>query len=178
MIGNTNQININAQGNLDNLYKKLKPLDELTKKYKQTREKRLTPKQETVTSKTTGFKAKKGVAKTVSHNLRTDEAIAVKVTAGGKEVKSRFEVVNDNRVKITVDEDVDGAEVTVTGKRMVNDSPARRVRCSSQPISTDLKPFWTPTPCVSSAPTLRAMIITTLKAATTTRPATELLTAI
>ena len=126
-IGNTNQININVQGNLDNLYNKIKPIESLQKKYKQTREKRLAEKQETVTSTIKGFKAKKGASKTVSHNLRTEEAITVKVTAGGKDVRSRFEILNENRVKVTVDEDVEDAEVVVTGSRTVSDSPALRV---------------------------------------------------
>lgn len=128
VIGNTNQITINAQGNLDNLYKKVKPLDELTKKYKQTREKRLASKNVDVTATKEGFKAKKGVAKDFAHNLHTSEDIIVKVTTkDGKEIKSTFEIVNDNRVKVKVDEDVEGAIVTVTGKRAETDSPAKRV---------------------------------------------------
>ncbi len=128
MIGNTNQININAQGNLDNLYKNVKYFDDLTKKYRQTREKRLAAKSETVTAKREGFKAKKGISKNIAHNLHTTEDIDVSVTTkDGKTVKSTFEVINDNRVSVKTDEDVDDAIVTVTGKRMVSDSYAKRI---------------------------------------------------
>lgn len=127
MIGNTNQININAQGNLDNLYKKVKPLDDLTKKYKQTREKRLAASYVDVTAKKERFKAKKGVEKTIVHNLRTSENISVKVTKDNKEIRSSFEVINDNKVTVKTSEDVEDAVVTITGKRLTSDSPAKRV---------------------------------------------------
>lgn len=127
MIGNTNQININVQGNLDNLYKKYKPLDDLYKKYRQTREKRLSKRQENVSTRKENFSAKTGETKTITHNLRTDESIQVKVTKSGRTLKSKFEVVNENRVRVTMDEDADDAIVTISGKRTTEDSPARRL---------------------------------------------------
>ena len=126
-IGNTNQITINAQGNLDNLYKKYKPLDELNKKYRQTREKRLATRMETVSARKENFSAKAGETKTITHNLRTEEDIQVKVTQSGKTLKSSFEIVNGNRVKVKMEEAADNAIVTISGKRSTEDSPVRRI---------------------------------------------------
>lgn len=127
-IGNTNQININAQGNLTNLYKKIKPVNDLTKKYAQTRERRLSAKTKDVSTTKEGFKAKAGTTKEISHNLNTEESIKVKVTTkDGKTLKSSFEIVNANKVKVKMTENADDAIVTITGKKAVTDSPIKRV---------------------------------------------------
>ncbi len=124
-IDNTNQKNANAQANLTNLYKKVKYLSDLDKKYKQTRDKR---KKETFEDVTISqkFKAKKGIQKSVTHNLGTEEDITVKVVdANGTEVKSRFTIANANRVLVTIDSDIKDATVTISGRRKKKDSAAQ-----------------------------------------------------
>jgi cell surface protein SprA len=127
-IKNTQQISLNLQMNMENLYGKVNFLKEISNKYKQDKKKRNAPKLEDVEYKKEEIKLKADQAKTISHRLNTEEEISVTVTTGnGKAVESTFEIINENKVEVKVKQDIDGGIVTVKGKREVTTSPLQLI---------------------------------------------------
>lgn len=122
-IKNTQQISLNTQFNMNNLYKKVKFLDNLNKKYRKSKKQRNKPQYKNVTFKKENVKFKGGKPRRISHNLGTEEDIKVKVTLpGGKVIKSKFDVINENRVEVTLDKDIEKVIVEVTGKKQIKTS--------------------------------------------------------
>ncbi len=122
-IKNTQQLSLNTQLNLGNLYKKVGFLDKLDKKYKKTKEQRNKPEYKEVTFTKEKLRFKKGKSRRVTHNLGTEEKIDVRVLSGGKEVKSEFSIINENKVEITIDKDIKDIIVEITGEKLIKKNP-------------------------------------------------------
>jgi cell surface protein SprA len=123
-IKNSQQISLNSQFNMDNLYNKVGFLDKLNKKYKQTKKQRNKAVYEDVNFASNNLRFKGGVPRRVNHNLGTEEEIKVVVKqTGGNVVNSTFEIINENRVEITLERDAEDLIVEVTGKKIVTTNP-------------------------------------------------------
>lgn len=122
-ISNSQNINLSGQLNLGNLYKKVKILDDIDKKYKKTKEQRTKPRYENVAFVKEGVNLTASTGKNIIHNLRTEEITDVAVMVNGQKVNSSFEVFSENKVVVTVDRDFEGANIKVTGKREIKDNP-------------------------------------------------------
>ncbi len=118
-IKNTQQISLNTQLNLGNLYKKVGFLDALDKKYKKSKKQRDKPKYKEVTYTKEKLRFKGGKPRRITHNLGTEEKIDVKVLSGGKEIKADFNILNENRVEVTIDRDVENIVVKITGEKLI-----------------------------------------------------------
>lgn len=130
-LGNTlqngNTITLNTQFNMITLYSKVKYLDEINKKYRGRQPARAPKKEtETVTYQTDVINLKTGKAKNINHGLRT-ENVTLKVVSNGKEVKGETIVIDKNRASFTPTEDIDNAQITVTGVRDKKESIAKKV---------------------------------------------------
>ncbi|HUX94643.1 MAG TPA: cell surface protein SprA [Bacteroidales bacterium] len=115
-IKNHNEATITGMANLSTLYGKSKFLKNIENNTRPEGSKR--QKQETVpvtyTRSNLNFRAK--AVKAINHNLGTRD-VKVKVTSKtGQEVKGKMEVISDNRINFTAEEQVDGAIVQVDGK--------------------------------------------------------------
>ncbi len=122
-IKNNQQITLNAQLNMDNLYNKISFIEKTNKKYKQTKAQRNKPKFEEVSyiQKEVNFKA--GTAKRINHALGTEEDIKLTVkSVNGKELKADFDIINENRIEVTLAEAADSASIEVKGKKQINDN--------------------------------------------------------
>ncbi|OFX58885.1 MAG: cell surface protein SprA [Bacteroidetes bacterium GWE2_40_63] len=122
-IQNTQQINLNGQLNMDNLYNQLGFIEKINKKYKQPLQQRKKPKFEDVVFSQQGLNFKAGVAKKINHGLGTEEEInVVAKLANGKEVKADFDVINANRVEVILESDAEEVSIEVKGKKELKDS--------------------------------------------------------
>ena len=123
-IKNTQQVSLNSQFNMNNLYNKVSFLDKLNKKYKKSKKQRNKPKYEDVTFTKNKQRFTSGKPRKISHNLNTEDKIEVKVTdEEGKEIKSEFVVINENRVEVTLEKDIVKTTIVVTGQRLIKPNP-------------------------------------------------------
>ena len=116
-IDNSRRMDFTGRLNLLNFYNKvgyLKQINEQDKAPKQNQNKQKEYK--TVTYENTYVLVKANVARTVIHNLNTDD-IKVKVyDEANKEVKATIDNVNANKVRFTIDHDINKVRVVVEGK--------------------------------------------------------------
>lgn len=122
-INNSQKITLNGQLSMSKLYNKVGFIKKIEKKYKQSAARRNKPKKETAEFSKEGVRFTAGKTKNITHNLKTEEDIKVKVTVEGKPVKSEFEILNENRISITITSDISNALVVVTGTQYKTPSP-------------------------------------------------------
>lgn len=119
---NSNTIQGSTQFNLNSLYNKISFIRKINQKYSgsPTRTTNVNYKKVTFTKATF---LRSGQAKSIQHNLKT-QRITVKVTdQNGNEIKVRTEIVNENRIKITADNDYDKVNVEVVGEVPIGEKP-------------------------------------------------------
>ena len=128
---------LNGQVNMLNLYNKVPFLKEVNKKFGSStrsarssrsraqaasrRTKEAEPKYKTVTYESGATNLKGATSKAINHRLKTEDVQVKIVSSTGAEVEAEVAVVNENRVMVTVPEDVRQAQVTITGRREVGD---------------------------------------------------------
>ncbi len=124
-ISNSQKIGVNVQFNMRRLYKKVKYLEKLDKKYKQSIAQRKKKKYETAkyTKNKLTFKSK--VPRFIKHNLNSMEEVKVTLKQGGRPVPSTFEVVSGNKVKVKTNENVKDVTVEITAKCEVARNPLK-----------------------------------------------------
>jgi cell surface protein SprA len=123
-IKNTQQLSLNSQFNMKNLYRKIGFLDDLDKKYKKSKKQRNKALFEDVNFTKDKLRFKGGTARRISHNLGTEEEIKVTVKqANGNVVNSTFEIINENRVEVTLERDAEDLIVEVAGKKEIHSNP-------------------------------------------------------
>ena len=122
-LSNSSTTQYTSQFNLNSLYSKVGFIKRIEAKYKSgpksgEKEKRY----KTVNySKRTFFKA--GQPKNIFHKLGT-ENLVIKVTdANGKEIKVKTDIINENKVSITTEEDYSGATVDIAGQIERGENP-------------------------------------------------------
>jgi cell surface protein SprA len=68
------------------------------------------------------FRAK--VPRTIIHNLKTRDIVVRITDSGGKEVKGKMDIINENKVTFTTEQQVDNAKVSIEGKVVKKRNPA------------------------------------------------------
>ena len=125
-VQNANTMSANTQFNLLNLYNKVKYLKEVNNKYR-GRASNKKKEVETVTYEENVAKLTAGKKKTITHKLKT-KTVSIKVTDDkGRPIKSELEVIDENKLSFTVEKDVEGVKVVVTGKRDKKDSVFKKI---------------------------------------------------
>jgi cell surface protein SprA len=122
-IKNHNELSFTAQANLTTIYNKskfLKKIETNTRPDARARMKTET-RTETFTKENVSFRAK--TVKSIIHNLKTRD-VKVKVTRkNGEEVKGKVDIMNENRINFTAEEQVEVSTVVIEGKVPVKKSP-------------------------------------------------------
>ncbi len=117
-INNTRRIEFNGRLNLLMFYNKFTFLKAINDKF--TKQKTTTPpkpkEKETVTFENNYVLIKANVARTVVHNLKTEDVTVKVKDEAGNEIKVKDEVVNENKVRFTTEKDYNKVQVTVEGK--------------------------------------------------------------
>lgn len=126
-IQNSNNMQVNGQLNLLNLYNKIGYLKRVNQKFDQLArggqlEQR---KYENIKYEEKEVRLKEGLPKTIYHRLGTED-VSVKVfDEMGKEVKAEVNVRNDQRITIRSSADVDNARIVVDGKVLSRSNPLK-----------------------------------------------------
>lgn len=119
-ISNSNTVNFNASLNFSRLYNKVPFLKNISNKMKGGSN--VNKEYKEVSFSKEYSRIKKGIAKSILHNLQT-ESVKIQVTdQSGKNIDGELEVISKNKVKFRAKETVKNIKVTVTGKREVKDN--------------------------------------------------------
>jgi cell surface protein SprA len=117
-ISNSRRIEFNGRLNLLMFYDKITFLKAINEKFSKQKTP-ATPKpkeKETVTFENSYVLIKANIARTVVHNLKTEDVIVKVKDEAGNEIKVTDEVVNENKLRFTTEKDYNKVLVTVEGK--------------------------------------------------------------
>ncbi len=120
IITNSNSIQLNGQFNFTKIYNKVPYLKQLSQKVKSGG--KASKKYKEVTYKRDKIRFKKDIAKSITHDLKTEEVSIEVKDENGQEIKGELIVVNTKKVKFRSSEDYKNASVVVTGKKEVKDN--------------------------------------------------------
>ncbi len=122
-IKNHNETTLTAMANLSTLYGKSKFLKNIENNTRPEGAKRQKTETVPVTYKKSNINFRAKTARAINHNLGTRD-VKVKVTGkNDQEVKGKVDIINDNRVNFTADEQADGVNVIVEGKVVKKRNP-------------------------------------------------------
>ncbi len=123
-VKNSNNIQLNGQLNMLNLYNKVPYLKKVNSRFrsggrqpateKRTREVRYTRD---------GILLRANQPRSVSHNLKTENVTAKFYAANGQEIEGTMEVLSPNRITFTTDQDYRGARCEVIGTIELGENP-------------------------------------------------------
>lgn len=123
-IKNHNELTFTASGAFTTLYNKLKFLRDIENNTRPDARLRMRPEFKTVTYTREKVSFRPGVARSITHNLKTQD-VSVKVyDSSGREIKGKMSIVNENRITFAADEEVNNARVVVEGQVVKKRSPA------------------------------------------------------
>jgi cell surface protein SprA len=116
-IQNANTIQLSTQLNLTTLYNKSNKLKEINQKFDQ-RARGIQPRQtfKTVTYEQTNVRLRPSFARSINHNLKTEQIKVTVFNSEGKEVKVETTIRNDKRITIRSEEELDNARVVIEGR--------------------------------------------------------------
>jgi cell surface protein SprA len=119
-IKNSQTLQVNGQLNMTSLYNKIDFLKKINQYKKPPKNQKPTKK---VTFEKDSLDLKKGVRKIIFHKLQTSE-ITVKFTdVGGKEIKGKLEITNENKIAFTPESDSKSAKVKIEGTIEIKENP-------------------------------------------------------
>lgn len=114
-LSNSNSIQLTGQVNLGTLYNKVAFIKKIDAKYKSNKKEESEKRFKTVTfSKKTFVKA--GQPKNIIHKLRTENVIIKVTDEGGNELSVKTDIVDENKISITADQDLTGVTVDIEGQ--------------------------------------------------------------
>jgi cell surface protein SprA len=120
IINNSRSIRLNTTLSFSRIYDKVPFLKRISDKMKKDDKSQKKFKEVKFTNEK--VKLRKGIGRSITHNLATEDVqIAVK-SENGSEIKGELIVVNANKVKFKADEDYQNVSIEVTGKREVKDN--------------------------------------------------------
>ena len=122
-IKNHSEMTFTTMANFASLYTKLKFLKNIENNTLPGAAKKMKANLKAVTYTKENINFKANVAKAIIHNLNTKDVKIKVVGKNGSEVKGKLEIINDNRVNFTSDQQVDGARVVIDGNVKINRNP-------------------------------------------------------
>jgi cell surface protein SprA len=116
-IQNANTIQFTSQLNFSSLYNKSNKLKAINQKFDQ-RARGVQRRQafKTVTYEQTEVRLRQNFARSITHNLKTEDVTVKVYNAEGKEVKFEHSIRSDRRITVRPEIDIDNAKVVVEGK--------------------------------------------------------------
>ena len=120
-IKNHNDFTLTANATLTTFYSKLKFLKNIENNTRPDANTKPEYKTVTYSKDKVNFRAK--IIKAIYHNLKSKDVTVRVVDSKGVEVKGKVDVINENRINFTTDEQVDGAKVFIEGKLLKKRNP-------------------------------------------------------
>ncbi len=118
---NSNEIQFSGQANLGNLYSKVGFIKKIENKYRKGK-KEEDKRYKTVTYSKRIF-VKANQPKNIIHKLGTDDIKVTVIDANGNEIKVNSDIVSENKIIITADQDYTGITVNIEGKIEKGENP-------------------------------------------------------
>ncbi|KPK82975.1 MAG: cell surface protein SprA, partial [Bacteroides sp. SM23_62_1] len=123
-VKNSNSIQLNGQLNMLNLYNKIPYLKKVNSRFRSDGRQPATEKRTREVRYTRdGILLRAGQARSISHNLKTEDVTAKFYAANGQEIEGTFEVLSPNRITFTTDQDYRGARCEVIGTIELGENP-------------------------------------------------------
>lgn len=141
-IRNSNTLQLNNQFNLTNLYNKVPYLKKLEQKYRRSgnqRQSQADQRTREVVYERSNQVLRTDYPRSYTHKLKTENIKVRVVDQDGQEVKTDFEIIHENRVKITPERNVRGARVIITGTKELGQNPFVFIAENSVRILTGVK---------------------------------------
>ena len=124
-ISNSKSLRLNSTLNFNKLYEKVPFLKNISDKKKRGGEAQKKYRDVKFTGEKTRFK--KDIAKTITHNLNTDQVEITVKDETGQEIRGEITVVNPNKIKFKTAEDYPNASYEITGKKEIKDNFFRTI---------------------------------------------------
>lgn len=121
-INNTGILTLNGQLNFERVYRKVPYLKGVMSRFTQNGRKTENKQKREVNYSRQGIKITANSPRLIAHNLGTEDADLTVTDADGKPVKGEVEIVDKNRIRFTSSENVNAANVSVTGYKPVGDN--------------------------------------------------------
>ncbi len=116
-VQNASTIQLNSQLNFTTLYNKSRILKDINQKFDQrARGRQQQQKFKTVTYEQTNVRFRENFARSITHNLKTEDVEVKAFDSDGKEIEIDYTIRSDRRVTIRVNEDYDDGKVIIEGK--------------------------------------------------------------
>jgi cell surface protein SprA len=112
-----------GMANFSTLYSKMKFLKNIENNTMPGAAQRMKADLKTVTYTKDNVSFKANVVKAIFHNLKTKDIKVKVVGKNGEEVKGKLDIVTENKVNFTTDQQVDGGKVIIEGKVKKNRNP-------------------------------------------------------
>ncbi|MCB2197059.1 MAG: cell surface protein SprA [Bacteroidetes bacterium] len=123
-IQNSNTFQLNGQANMVNLYNKVGFLKSINQKYGRGRSRKKEIEYEKVSYQDNDIWFREGRARSVYHDLNTEDITRVSVVGpDGNDIKGDWEVSTKRKIRFRSTEDVDGAKITVEGRIEKKENP-------------------------------------------------------
>ena len=123
IIKNHNDLTMTGSATFTTLYNKFGFFKNIENSTRPDAQLRMKPAYNTVNyqREKVNFRAK--IPRVIYHNLKTRDVTVKVVDANGKEVKGKMDIINENRIRFTTDEQVDNAKVSIEGKVIKKRNP-------------------------------------------------------
>ena len=122
-IKNHSEMTFTGMANFSTLYTKMKFLKNIENNTMPGAAQRMKADLKTVTYTKDNVSFKANVVKAIFHNLKTKDVKVKIVGKNGEEVKGKLDIVTENKVNFTSDQQVDGGKVIIEGKVKKNRNP-------------------------------------------------------
>lgn len=122
-IKNHNDFTITGNATFTGIYSKIKFFKDIENNTRPDARVKLKSEFNTVTFTREKLSFRPKVARSVVHNLKTRDVVVKVQGADGKEVKGKLDIVSENKITFTTDEQVDNAKVIVEGKVLKKRNP-------------------------------------------------------
>jgi len=122
-VKNANSIQLNGQLNMLNLYNKVPYLKQVNQKFRGGRQPSQEKRTKEVRYEIDGLSLRANRPRSVSHNLKTENVSVVFYDEAGQEIKGTLEVVSQNRILFTAQEDHRRARCEVVGTIELGEHP-------------------------------------------------------
>lgn len=128
IVRNSNNIQLNGQLSMVNLYNKSGLLNKVTRKYDRARQNQTKSKKlEKLTYEEKLGDLKANVSKSVNHKLSADDILVKVFDSQGREVKVKYKVLSGNKVRITSEKPIQDARIRVSGQVEKKDNVFEKV---------------------------------------------------
>ncbi|HBF88055.1 MAG TPA: cell surface protein SprA [Bacteroidales bacterium] len=138
-IKNSNTTQISGTLNMKNLYNKVKYLKTLEQENQKGKSSKKEKKTKKVTYEEKGLRLKPEIAKTINHNLKTEDVEVKAYSNKGSPIEGTTEIVNDKKIRFTSKLEFEDVRIVITGTKDDAESIFKIIADNVLTIATGIK---------------------------------------